>query len=234
MAPRPGGRWLALAALAVLFTGLVLLSLALVLLRFVPLLLVAAAVVHVVSRRRRRIRRRERTAAPRQPVVERPTVDWPAAKARFARVRQEYAAFECDPLAVLGTPALADVSVPSTARFVDAFAQAQALDTDALPPAEHQECYAAAAAQAERAWVAARDAAERIRLSGIPLAERTTVDRAVALLTLARDSGHPAERAAAYTRARAELAKLERSGTLRLPRAAAAAIARAARGGLTA
>jgi len=124
VAPRPGGTWLALAALAVLFTGLVLLSLALVLLRFVPLLLVAAAVVHVVSRRRRRIGRRERTAAPRQPVVERPAVDWPAAKARFARVRQEYAAFECASLAVLGSSGLADVSVSSTAWLFGSFALA--------------------------------------------------------------------------------------------------------------
>ncbi len=244
MARRPGGTWLALAALAVLIMGLVLLSSALTLLRLVPFLLVAAVVVHVVSRQRVRgravrhdVRPGHSTALPQRPAVDQPAVDWPAvdwpaARARFAHVRQEYAAFECDPLAVLRTPALADVSVPSTARFVDAFAEAQALDTDALPPAEHQERFAAAADRARRAWNAARDAAERIRLSGIPEAERATVDRAVALLTLARDSGHPAERASAYTRARAELAKLERSGTLRLPRAAAAALASATRGAL--
>ena len=59
--------------------------------------------------------------------------DWSRARERFHRVRAEYAAYECDPILVLRLPALADVSVASTARFVDAFAEAQALETDALP-----------------------------------------------------------------------------------------------------
>ncbi|HET9254657.1 MAG TPA: hypothetical protein VFO16_05585, partial [Pseudonocardiaceae bacterium] len=59
-----------------------------------------------------------------------PAPDWRATRARFAQLRTEYAQFECDPLAVLRLPALTDVTVPSTGRFVDAFAEAQALDTD--------------------------------------------------------------------------------------------------------
>jgi hypothetical protein len=86
--------------------------------------------------------------------------------------------------------------------------------------------------RAWRAWHAARDAAERIRLAGIPAPERATVQRAIKLLTMARDSDHDAERIAAYAKARAELAKLDRSGTLRLPPAAAAALDVAARGQL--
>lgn len=64
---------------------------------------------------------------------------------------------------------------------------------------------------------------------GIPAAERATVQRAIKLLTMARDSDHDAERTAAYTLARAELAKLEHSGTLTPPPAATAALDAAAR-----
>ena len=74
-------------------------------------------------------------AAPLRPVrpVRRPGRSWPAARQRFDALRSEYARYECDPLLVLRLPALADVRVPSTARFVEAFAEAQALDTDAEP-----------------------------------------------------------------------------------------------------
>jgi hypothetical protein len=124
--------------------------------------------------------------------------------------------------------------VPSTGRFVDAFAEAQALDTDTEPPAAHSARYATAVDQAWRAWRAARDAAERIRLAGIPAQEHATVQRAIKLLTMARDSDHDAERITAYAKARTELAKLDRNGTLRLPPAAAAALDVAARGQLPA
>ena len=170
-------------------------------------------------------------AVPAVPVV--PVVpDWAVTRARFAQLRSEYGQFECDPLAVLRLPALTDVTVPSTGRFVDAFAEAQALDTETSPPPQHAARFARAVDAAWRAWHAARDAAQRIRLAGIPAEERATVQRAIKLLTMARDSDHDAERAAAYSRARAELAKLDRRGTLRLPPAAAAALDAAARGQL--
>jgi len=207
--------------LAVLGAGMVLTVSALVLIRMLPLLLLAGVVAGISSHRRWRTHRARAVAAPSA------EPSWQASRARFARLQREYAQFECDALAVLHTPALADVSVPSTARFVDAFAEAQALDSDREPPDRHAERFAAAVDRAWRAWEAARDAADRIRLAGVPAAERATVERAIALLTLARDSGHEAERVAAYARARAELAKLERSGSLRLPRAAAAALASA-------
>jgi hypothetical protein len=155
--------------------------------------------------------------------------DWRATRERFAQLRTEYAQFECDPLAVLRLPALTDVTVASTGRFVDAFAEAQALDTDTEPPAAHRARFTSAVDQAWRAWHAARDAAERIRLSGIPAEERAIVRRAIKLLTMARDSDHDAERTAAYAKARMELTKLERSGTLPLPPAAAAALSAAVR-----
>ena len=135
---------------------------------------------------------------------------------------------------VLRIPALTDVSVASTARFVEAFAEAQALETDALPPDPHRGTFVSAVDRAERAWRAARDAAERIRLSGLSAVERGTVERVIKLLTTARDSDSDPERLAAYARARSELAKLDRAGVIHLPRTAQAALDATWRGQLPA
>lgn len=158
--------------------------------------------------------------------------DWLAAHQRFATLRGEYGGYECDPLAVLRLPALADVTVASTARFVDAFAEAQALDTDELPPPEHAASFRHAVERAARAWQAARDAAERIQLAGLTPEERSSVQRVIKLLTMAKDSGNDAERLAAYAKARTELARLERAGRIHLPKAAMAALSASARTGL--
>ncbi|HEY0636378.1 MAG TPA: hypothetical protein VGD67_01915 [Pseudonocardiaceae bacterium] len=157
---------------------------------------------------------------------------WPGARSRFALLRSEYAAYECDALEVLRLPALADVTVPSTARFIEAFAEAQALDTETPPPAEHRARYLAAVDNAWRAWQAARETAERMRLSHLSEQERTTVERVVRLLTTARDTDNDSERLVAYGKARSELAKLERTSSLRLPRPAQAALDNAYRGQL--
>lgn len=238
--PRPFGPLLVLCAAILCAVGMAGLAAVAVLAALVPFMLVggsAFVLVRILGHRRRRAVRGRQPApmAARTSVTPtQPAQDWSATQARFAQLRGEYAQFECDPLAVLRLPALTDVKVPSTGRFVDAFAEAQALDTDTEPPTEHRARYAGAVDQAWRAWHAARDAAERIRLSGVPAEEHATVQRAIKLLTMARDSDHDAERIAAYAKARAELAKLDRSGTLRLPPAAAAALDAAARGQLPA
>ncbi|MFC4948985.1 hypothetical protein [Pseudonocardia sp. GCM10023141] len=201
-----------------------------------PVLVVGAGVYAVNQRQRRRALRRGAAGTaplPARPAAPpRPDLVWVAARQRFYALRGEYAAFECDTMQVLRLPALADVSVPSTARFVDAFAEAQALETDAYPHDPHGAQFVAAADKAERAWRAARDAAERIRLSGLSPAERGTVERVIKLLTTARDSDSDPERLAAYARARSELAKLDRAGVIHLPRTAQAALDNAAQGAL--
>jgi hypothetical protein len=169
---------------------------------------------------------------PPAPLPPPPDLLWQQAGQRFHRLRAAYAGFECDPMQVLRLPALADVRVPSTARFVDAFAEAQALDTDAFPGPDHGHRFAVAVDGAERAWGAARDAAERIRLSTLSASERARVDRALKLLITARDSDSEPERLAAYNRARAELAKLDQTGVLHVPLPAQAALDEAARGQL--
>lgn len=159
-------------------------------------------------------------SAPHPPAAPEPP--WQQARARFGTVRQEYAAFECDPMAILRLPALADVSVPSTGRFVEAFAEAQALDTDAHPGREHAAAFVAAVERAERSWQAARDAAERIRHSTLTDDERRSVERAIKLLTTAQESASEHERLAAYSLARSELARLEKAGVVHLPALATA------------
>jgi hypothetical protein len=158
-----------------------------------------------------------------------PAEAWAAGRHRFRHLQGEYAAYECDPLRVLRMPALADASVASTARFVDAFAEAQGLDTDRYPGPAHGERYLAAVNLAESTWQAAQDAAERIRLSGLTPAERAAVERIIKLLTTARDSDSEPERLVAYAMAQSELAKLDRAGAVRIPRVAMAALNGAAR-----
>jgi hypothetical protein len=119
---------------------------------------------------------------------------------------------------------LSDVSVPSTARFVDAFAEAQALYTDSPASDSHTAAFIAAVDDATRAWEAARDAARRIRLSRLSADERSTVERLIKILTVARDSDSEPERLAAYARARTELEKLDRAGTIHVPGPAIAAL----------
>jgi hypothetical protein len=204
----------------------------------VPLLLLAAWTAVVVTHRvNRSLRGRAAGLAPlpARPAAPRPDVAWAQARSRFDRLCAEYAAYECDPISVLRLPALADVTVPSTGRFVEALAEAQALETDAFPgPDAHATGFVAAVERAERAWRAARAAAERIRLSGLSPTERGTVERVIKLLTTARDSDSDAERLAAYSRARSELAKLDRAGVVHVPRPAQAALDGAARGELPA
>jgi hypothetical protein len=203
-------------------------------------MLVVAGIVIAVTKSQRRSRLRRGGAAGTAPLPARPAAPprpdlvWAHARRRFDALRSAYAAYECDPMAVLRLPALADVTVPSTARFVDAFAEAQALDTDAFPGGTHAPAFVAAVDRAERAWHAGRQAAERIRLSGLSPAERATVERVIKLLTTARDSDNDAERTAAYSRARSELAKLDKAGVIHVPLPATAALDAAARGALPA
>ncbi|OLM15348.1 Basic proline-rich protein precursor [Pseudonocardia sp. Ae505_Ps2] len=76
---------------------------------------------------------------------------WRRARAEFQRLRGEFAAHEADPLAVLRRPALSDTTVAATARFVDAFAEAQALDTDGYPGEPHAATHVRAGDAARRA-----------------------------------------------------------------------------------
>ncbi|ODT97575.1 MAG: hypothetical protein ABS81_29915 [Pseudonocardia sp. SCN 72-86] len=205
-----------------------------------PALILVSVIASSHRNRQRQLAARAARAVPHHPRPSAPPPrrpqppPWQAAKTRFDALRQHYAAFECDPMAVLRLPALCDVSVPSTARFVDAFAEAQALETDARPPESHATQFIAAVERADRAWRAAIDAAERIRLSNLTPEERGSVERIIKLLTTARDSDNESERLAAYAKARSELGRLDRAGVIHLPKTAVAALESEARGQLPA
>ncbi|NMH98826.1 hypothetical protein [Pseudonocardia acidicola] len=155
---------------------------------------------------------------------------WHDAVRRQAVTAREFAAYECDPGAVLRRPELADVAQPATARFVDAFAEASALATEEWPGETHADGFVRAAERAERAWQAAVQAAERIRAARFAPGERALLDQVLKLLAVAGDSPHEEERRTAYQRARRRLAELERRTGWTLPRPAANVLEHRARG----
>jgi hypothetical protein len=85
---------------------------------------------------------------------------WHAAKRRFADLQAEYAAFEADRHAVAARPALADVTVPATARFVQALGDAEFLATDTEPAGPRRAQFSAAVDRAVDAWENAQRVAE--------------------------------------------------------------------------
>ena len=103
-------------------------------------------------------------------------------------------------------------SVPSTARFVDAFAEAQALETDALP-AEHARAGVRRRRRPGRTGLARRPRRRRTHPALRALARRARHRRAGDQAAHHRPRLRQRPRApAAYARARSELAKLDRAG----------------------
>lgn len=84
---------------------------------------------------------------------------WQSAVRCLAVTAGQFAAYECDPVAVLRHPELADVTRPATARFIHAFTEANALATDEYPGVKHAERFIPAAQRAQRSWQDAVDAA---------------------------------------------------------------------------
>lgn len=159
---------------------------------------------------------------------------WDDAVARHGATAQAFAEFECDLDAVLRIPALADVEQPATARFVDAFAEANALRTDDFPGPDYARRFALAVEHAEQAWSAAVEAAERKRDSQFDSAQRRLLAQVRTLLGVAASSTFESERRAAYQQALRRLADLERRSGWRIPRPAAVALEHRARGMLAA
>ncbi len=159
---------------------------------------------------------------------------WDDAVDRHRTTATTFAGFECDLDAVLRLPALADVEQPATARFVDAFAEANALRTDAFPGPEYARRFVEAVEHAEHAWSAAVEAAERKRDTRFAPDERRLLARVRTLLDVAATSTFESERRAAYQQALRRLVELERRTGWRLPRPAALALEHRARGMLAA
>jgi hypothetical protein len=159
---------------------------------------------------------------------------WQEAVERHRITAQAFAEFECDLRALLRLPALADVGQPATARFVDAFAEANALRTDQFPGTEYARQFVGAVERAEQAWAAAVEAAERKRDNRFVPGERQLIAQVERLLDVAAASEYESERRTAYQHAQRRLAELERRTGWRLPRPAALALEHRARGMLAA
>jgi hypothetical protein len=154
---------------------------------------------------------------------------WRAAAARHSKVATAFAAYECDPQAVLHRPALADVRQPATARFVESFAEACALATDRYPGRAAADAFVAAVDRASHAWTAATEAADRLRAAQFAPGERTLLEQTAALLSLARQTPHEGERLAAYGRAAQHLAELKRRCGWAMPQQASTVLSSEAR-----
>ena len=159
---------------------------------------------------------------------------WDEAVDRHQATAQAFGEFECDLQALIRLPALADVAQPATARFIDAFAEANALRTEKFPGPEYAGRFIAAVERAEQAWAAAVESAERTRDIGFEPTERRLLSRVRTLLGIALSSEFESERRTAYQQVHRRLAELERRSGWRLPRPAAAALEQQARGALAA
>ncbi|HWN26622.1 MAG TPA: hypothetical protein VNP37_06615 [Actinomycetospora sp.] len=93
-------------------------------------------------------------------MAEHESARWHMARRRFADLQAEYAAFEADRYAVAARPALADVTVPATARFVQALGDAEFLATDTEPAGPRRAQFSAAVDRAVEAWESAQRVAE--------------------------------------------------------------------------
>ncbi|WP_297493816.1 hypothetical protein [Pseudonocardia sp.] len=135
---------------------------------------------------------------------------------------------------MLARPALADVTLPATARFVDAFAAAIALRTENYPGrlgrgGVRPRCRRRGARLGGRGGRGGPDPGRALRPG-----ERALLDQTLKLPATAESTPHEAERHAAYRRAPARLSELRRRTGWTLPRPATHALEYRARGVLTA
>ena len=144
-------------------------------------------------------------AAP--PTPPRPDLVWAHARRRFDALRSEYAAYECDPMAVLRLPALADV-IGAEHRPLRRRVRRGAGPRHRRVPAEAPTPRRSSSRSTAPSGPGARPARppSGSACPHLTPAERATVERVIKLLTTARDSDNDAERLAAYARARSELA----------------------------
>lgn len=147
-----------------------------------------------------------------------------AIEAEHDEVRDAYAAYLCDVLAVLDRPALDDVTVPQTAALLHAM--------DAAADARRGSdlgAYRQAVSTLKTAWRTADEHARKTGVRDLPAQERSAIAKARRLFEKALDErGSEHERQAAHAKARALL-----DGVLTLPRQAVAAVEHHIRPALT-
>ena len=158
---------------------------------------IAAAAATVVLARRGV--RRVRTVVLGHPdgrtgrLAEHGAARWVLARDRFAALAAEYARAESDPREVAARPALGDVSVPATARFVEALADAHELATPAEPAdPRHRERFVVAVDRAVLAWDDARRTADALAAAARDAVVEEPVPSVAPAPTLAPGTARPA------------------------------------------
>jgi hypothetical protein len=134
--------------------------------------MIAAAAATVVLARRGV--RRVRTVVLGHPdgrtgrLAEHGAARWVLARDRFAALGAEYARAESDPREVAARPALVDVSVPATARFVEALGEAHELATPTEPAdPRRRDAFVVAVDRAVAAWDEARRTADALAADAV-------------------------------------------------------------------
>lgn len=147
---------------------------------------------------------------------------WAAVWRRWCAVDDAWTDLMCDPFAALTHSELLDVTLPRTAAFITAYAEARDVMTGrtaATTPADLTRL-ARLVDTTVTAWTEARDHAEHAGYAWLPETERKIAQKAEKLLALAGDSSAPlGERSTAATAAGRLLAQIT---TVRLPEKARA------------
>lgn len=139
------------------------------------------------------------------------TGEWKSAVEALSKLTADFAAYEFDPQAVLiERPLLRDLTEPATARFYDAFGDANALLTSTKPDTKGEvDTFVSAVERAVRAWDVANDNALRKGEQNITADSQrmspeqvSAKNRAAGLLNKALDAAAPeAEAALSWSKA---------------------------------
>lgn len=141
-----------------------------------------------------------------------------SAKARHDEVLAAYAPYEMDPVTALTYPAISDVSVPETADFFEALADATALRPDDPRVADSVlERYRDAVRRLTQAWRVAERNARQVGTDLLADDDARRLRQATKLLGHAEGAANAAERATYLRGARELIERLIQRGALTAP-----------------
>ncbi|GAB3298676.1 hypothetical protein EK0264_17160 [Epidermidibacterium keratini] len=143
---------------------------------------------------------------------------WDSAMARHDEVLAAYAPYEMDPVTALTYPAISDVSVPETADFFEALADATALrPEDPASAGAILEQYRAAVRRLTQTWRTAERKARQVGTDLLADDDARRLRQATKLLGHAEGAANAAERASYLRGARELIERLIERGAITAP-----------------
>ncbi|GAB3298671.1 hypothetical protein EK0264_17155 [Epidermidibacterium keratini] len=143
---------------------------------------------------------------------------WVTAFARHDEVLAAYAPYEMDPVTALTYPAISDVSVPETASFFEALAEASALrPEDPRHAGAIFDEYRAAVRRLTQAWRSAERRARQVGTDLLADDDARRLRQATKLLGHAERAATAAERASYLRSARELIERLTHNGAITAP-----------------